>query len=58
MNSSRAMPRALLQALGLPYRTMLLCTGDMGSASAKTYDLEVLAAGTAALSRDFVLLKL
>jgi seryl-tRNA synthetase len=32
---------ALLQALGLHYRTMLLCTGDMGFASAKTYDLEV-----------------
>jgi seryl-tRNA synthetase len=25
----------------LPYRTMLLCTGDMGFASAKTYDIEV-----------------
>ena len=32
---------ALLQALGLHYRTMLLCAGDMGFASAKTYDLEV-----------------
>ncbi|MDQ2139493.1 serine--tRNA ligase [Alcaligenaceae bacterium B3P038] len=32
---------AVLQALGLPYRVMLLCTGDMGFASAKTYDLEV-----------------
>ena len=32
---------AILQALELPYRTMLLCTGDMGFASAKTYDLEV-----------------
>jgi seryl-tRNA synthetase len=32
---------ALLQKLGLHYRTMLLCTGDMGFASAKTYDLEV-----------------
>ncbi len=32
---------AILQALGLPYRTMLLCTGDMGFSSAKTYDLEV-----------------
>ena len=31
----------VLQRLGLPYRTMLLCTGDMGFASAKTYDLEV-----------------
>ena len=32
---------AILVRLGLPYRTMLLCTGDMGFASAKTYDLEV-----------------
>ena len=32
---------AILQKLGLHYRTMLLCTGDMGFASSKTYDLEV-----------------
>ena len=32
---------AVLQALGLPYRTVLLCTGDMGFGSTKTYDLEV-----------------
>jgi seryl-tRNA synthetase len=31
----------VLRRLELPYRTMLLCTGDMGFASAKTYDLEV-----------------
>ncbi|MQA30685.1 MAG: serine--tRNA ligase [Luteitalea sp.] len=31
----------VLQRLELPYRTMLLCTGDMGFASAKTYDIEV-----------------
>ncbi len=31
----------ILQELGLPYRKMLLCTGDMGFSSAKTYDLEV-----------------
>jgi len=31
----------ILQKLGLPYRTMLLCTGDMGANSSKTYDLEV-----------------
>ena len=30
-----------LDALGLPYRRMLLCTGDMGFAAARTYDLEV-----------------
>jgi seryl-tRNA synthetase len=32
---------AILEKLGLPYRRMLLCTGDMGFGSAKTYDLEV-----------------
>ncbi|MBL8144472.1 MAG: serine--tRNA ligase [Acidobacteria bacterium] len=31
----------VLQLLDLPYRTMLLCTGDMGFGSAKTYDIEV-----------------
>jgi seryl-tRNA synthetase len=32
---------AILQGLGLPYRVMALCTGDMGFSAAKTYDLEV-----------------
>lgn len=31
----------VLQLLGLPYRKVLLCTGDMGFGSCKTYDLEV-----------------
>jgi seryl-tRNA synthetase len=31
----------VLQQLGLPYRKVLLCTGDMGFAAQKTYDLEV-----------------
>ena len=31
----------ILQKLGLHYRTMALCTGDMGASSAKTYDIEV-----------------
>jgi seryl-tRNA synthetase len=31
----------VLQLLGLPYRVMALCTGDMGFSAAKTYDLEV-----------------
>jgi len=31
----------VLVRLGLPYRTVVLCTGDMGFASAKTYDIEV-----------------
>ncbi len=35
----------LLEALGLPYRVVELCTGDLGFGSAKTYDLEVWAPG-------------
>jgi seryl-tRNA synthetase len=35
----------VLQSLGLHYRVVLLCTGDMGFASARTYDLEVWAPG-------------
>lgn len=31
----------VLQVLGLPYRVILLCSGDMGFSSAKTYDIEV-----------------
>ena len=31
----------ILQLLGLPYRTVTLCTGDMGFSSSKTYDIEV-----------------
>jgi seryl-tRNA synthetase len=39
---------AILRKLELPYRTMLLCTGDMGFSSAKTYDLEVWLPGQSA----------
>ena len=39
---------AILQKLGLPYRVMSLCTGDMGFGAAKTYDLEVWLPGQAA----------
>ncbi len=35
----------LLQKLGLPYRRLLMCTGDMGFTQAKKYDLEVWSAG-------------
>ena len=38
----------VLQVLGLHYRIVLLCTGDMGFASAKTYDIEVWAPGQGA----------
>ena len=31
----------ILQRLGLPYRVIILCTGDMGFSSARTYDIEV-----------------
>ena len=43
---------AVLKRLELPFRTMLLCTGDMGFAARKTYDLEVWLPGQGALSRD------
>lgn len=33
--------QSILEKLKIPYRTMLLCTGDMGPASQKTYDIEV-----------------
>lgn len=36
---------ALLEKLGLPYRRLLMCTGDMGFTQAKKYDLEVWSAG-------------
>jgi seryl-tRNA synthetase len=39
---------AILQKLGLPYRVVLLCTGDMGFGAAKTYDLEVWLPGQSA----------
>jgi seryl-tRNA synthetase len=32
---------AILEKLNLPYRTITLCTGDMGFSAAKTYDIEV-----------------
>lgn len=35
----------ILEALGLPYRRLLMCTGDMGFTQAKKYDLEVWSAG-------------
>ena len=35
----------LLQLLGLPYRTLLMCTGDMGFTQTKKYDLEVWSPG-------------
>jgi len=41
----RADAERLLQKLGLPYRVLLMCGGDMGFAQAKKYDLEVWAAG-------------
>ena len=41
LESMTSHAEAILQKLGLPYRVMLLCTGDMGFGSTKTYDLEV-----------------
>src|SRR5947207_8738198 len=41
MEALTADAEEVLKRLELPYRTMLLCTGDMGFASAKTYDIEL-----------------
>ena len=41
MEKLTANAEKVLQLLGLPYRVILLCTGDMGFSSAKTYDIEV-----------------
>jgi seryl-tRNA synthetase len=41
LEAMTAAAEGILQALGLPYRVMLLCSGDMGFSAAKTYDLEV-----------------
>jgi len=41
LESMTADAEDLLQRLGLPYRVMTLCTGDLGFAAAKTYDIEV-----------------
>lgn len=41
LEEMRGHAEAILRALELPYRTMSLCTGDMGFSAAKTYDLEV-----------------
>ncbi|HEY7676211.1 MAG TPA: aminoacyl--tRNA ligase-related protein, partial [Candidatus Methylomirabilis sp.] len=41
LESLTADAEAVLQRLGLPYRVVTLCTGDLGFSAAKTYDLEV-----------------
>jgi seryl-tRNA synthetase len=41
LESLTAHAEEVLKRLGLPYRTIVLCTGDMGFAAAKTYDIEV-----------------
>jgi seryl-tRNA synthetase len=45
LESLRQNAEHLLQLLGLPYHTLLMCTGDMGFTQAKKYDLEVWAPG-------------
>lgn len=45
LEAMRADAEAVLQALGLPYRIVQLCTADLGFGSTITYDLEVWAAG-------------
>lgn len=45
LESLRLHAAGLLQALELPYRTLLMCTGDMGFTQSKKYDLEVWSPG-------------
>ena len=45
LESLREHAESLLQELNLPYRTLLMCTGDMGFTQAKKYDLEVWSPG-------------
>lgn len=45
LESLREYAESLLEALELPYRTLLMCTGDMGFTQAKKYDLEVWSPG-------------
>jgi seryl-tRNA synthetase len=45
LESLRLDAERLLQLLGLPYRVLLMCTGDMGFTQSKKYDLEVRAPG-------------
>lgn len=45
LDSLRSDAEQLLQKLGLPYRVLLMCTGDMGFTQSKKYDLEVWSIG-------------
>ena len=45
LENLRAHSEKILQALELPYRTLLMCTGDMGFTQSKKYDLEVWSPG-------------
>ena len=45
LDKLRGNAEALLQKLGLPYRVLLMCGGDLGFAQSKKYDLEVWSAG-------------
>ena len=53
-----ACAEAILKRLELAYRTVMLCTGDMGFSAQKTYDIEVWLPGQNRLPRDFQLLEL
>ena len=47
----------VLQLLGLPYRKIILCTGDMGFGACKTYDLEVWIPAQNTSARNLLLLQ-
>ncbi|MBL7054162.1 serine--tRNA ligase [Candidatus Woesearchaeota archaeon] len=46
LEGMRARAEKLLELLEIPYRTLILCGGDMGFAAAKTYDIEIYAAAS------------
>ena len=48
----------ILQRLGLPYRVITLCTGDLGFSAAKTYDIEVWMPAQGKYPRDLLLQQL
>ena len=58
LDSLAANAEAVLRALGLHYRIIELCTGDLGFGSAKTYDIEVWSPGQETLLGSFKLFEL
>jgi seryl-tRNA synthetase len=41
LEEMKSQAESILESLSIPYRTILLCSGDTGDSAAKTYDIEV-----------------